>query len=239
MFTGLIEHIGTVSEYNKLDESSSGGNGVSLTVTDALPILVDAKIGDSIAINGTCLTVTELINASTFKVGISSETIRKTNLGELHESSKVNLERAMDSDVRFGGHMVQGHVDTIAKIVSREKEDNSIIFTFQLRTEDDEEKKLVNYIVKKGFICLDGTSLTVTDVDYTDYTFKIMMIKHTQERVIMPLKSIGDYVNVEVDLVGKLIERQIENQLENLNESSPLAKFIVSIVDKRIKELVH
>ncbi|GME86166.1 hypothetical protein B5S28_g5005 [[Candida] boidinii] len=231
MFTGIVEIIGTVSEYIVNDSSSSGGNGTSITITDAKDILGDCHLGDSIAVNGTCLTVTEF-DENSFKVGVSQETLRKTNLGDLNTGSKVNLERAISGDVRFGGHMVQGHVDTIAKIVSRNPDGNSIVFEFELR-----DKEYINYIVHKGFICIDGTSLTVTNVDYENSRFKIMMVAYTQEKVIMPLKKINDFVNIEVDVTGKLIERQVnltlEGQLEN--KESPLVKLISKLIDEKIK----
>lgn len=234
MFTGIVELIGTVQEYTILDTSQSGGNGVSLIIKDAAPILTDCHLGDSIAINGTCLTVTEFDN-DTFKVGISQETLKKTNLGSLKTGDKVNLERAISGDVRFGGHLVQGHVDTIAQILSRENETNSIIFTFQLR-----DAEFIDYIVNKGFICIDGTSLTVIDVDYNLKTFKIMMVAYTQSKVIMPLKKIGDWVNIEVDLTGKLIAKQVElalqNQLDSSNTNSPLQSYINNTIDKLLTE---
>ncbi|GME67351.1 unnamed protein product [[Candida] boidinii] len=231
MFTGIVEIIGTVSEYVTNDSSSSGGNGTSITITDAKDILGDCHLGDSIAVNGTCLTVTEF-DENSFKVGVSQETLRKTNLGNLNTGSKVNLERAISGDVRFGGHMVQGHIDTIAKIISKNPDGNSIVFEFELR-----DKEYINYIVHKGFICVDGTSLTVTNVDYENSRFKIMMVAYTQEKVIMPLKKINDYVNIEVDVTGKLIERQVnltlEGQLEN--KESPLVKLISNLIDEKIK----
>lgn len=233
MFTGIVECIGTVQAYVEQDNTESGGNGVSLTIKDAKSILGDCHLGDSIAINGTCLTVTEF-DQDTFKVGISQETLKKTNLGALKEDDKVNLERAISGDVRFGGHMVQGHVDTVAKIIEREVESNSIIFTFQLR-----DVEFINYIVNKGFICIDGTSLTVIDVNYDDATFKIMMVAYTQSKVIMPSKELGDYVNIEVDLTGKLIAKQVEialeHQLNNDNIDSPLKNYINRIIDQKLK----
>ncbi|CCD25167.1 riboflavin synthase NDAI_0E03500 [Naumovozyma dairenensis CBS 421] len=238
MFTGIVELIGTVQEYNEFDESSSGGQGVSVVIKDAAPILKDCHIGDSIAINGICLTVTEFdVEAGTFKVGISLETIKRTNVSSWKPNSKVNLERAVSQDVRFGGHYVQGHVDTVASIVGIEPEGNAVNYSFQLNQTND-DKKYMNYIVEKGFICIDGTSLTVVSVDDNNAIFSISMIKHTQENVIMPLKGLGDLVNIEVDLTGKIIEKQIlmavENQIEK--EDSLLSKMITKIVDKRIQK---
>lgn len=235
MFTGIVELIGTVADYQTQDTTESGGNGVSLTIKDAAPILGDCHLGDSIAVNGTCLTVTEF-DKDTFKVGISQETLKKTNLGSLTVNSKVNLERAISGDVRFGGHVVQGHVDTIAQIISAEKETNSIIFTFKLR-----DAEFINYIVNKGFIAIDGTSLTVIDVDNAAKTFKIMMVAYTQSKVIMPLKSIGDWVNIEVDLTGKLIAKQVEvalqNQLADGSAESVLKTYINNLIDEKLKNI--
>lgn len=234
MFTGLVETIGTVLEYTSVDTSSSGGNGVSITIGDCSSILVDVHLGDSISTNGVCLTVTEFDEAKTyFKVGVAPETLRRTNLGDLKADSKVNLERAVTSDVRLGGHVVQGHVDTIAAITRSVPDGNAITFTFQLR-----DRQYMSYIVEKGFISVDGTSLTVTAVDYGTSEFSIMMVSYTQAKVIMPLKKVGDFVNIEVDLTGKLIEKQIEISLGSQmnDENSALAKLIERIVDKKLSE---
>lgn len=233
MFTGIVEHIGTVLEFLQLDTSESGGNGVSLTISNATPILGDCHIGDSISINGTCLTVTEF-NKDTFKVGLAPETLRRTNLGDLTVGDKVNLERAVGGDVRFGGHYVQGHVDTTAKIAKVEKDGNALNYTFQIS-----DLAYINYIVEKGFIAIDGTSLTITHVDHSLGTFGISMIEHTQKNVVMTLKKIGDLVNIEVDLTGKLIEKQVELQLNSQiqNEKSPLVSLIHSIIEKKLDTL--
>ncbi|CCG24262.1 Rib5 riboflavin synthase [Candida orthopsilosis Co 90-125] len=236
MFTGLVETIGTVAEYVGQDNSSSGGNGVSITITDCSPILEDVHLGDSISTNGVCLTVTDFDAAKTlFKVGVAPETLRKTNLGSLSKDSKVNLERAVTSDVRLGGHVVQGHVDTIATIVGKKPDGNAITFTFELR-----DKEFINYIVHKGFIAIDGTSLTVTSVDDSKAQFSIMLISYSQEKVILAKKEIGDTVNIEVDLTGKLIEKQVELNLKaqiDKNDSA-LNALITSIVEKKVKELI-
>lgn len=236
MFTGIVELIGTVQEYKAFDDTESGGQGVSVTIRDASKILSDCHIGDSIAINGICLTVTEF-DADTFKVGISPETIKRTNVSSWKAGSKVNLERAVSQDVRFGGHYVQGHVDAVAKIVSVKPEGNSLIFGFKF---DNQGREYNKYIVEKGFICIDGTSLTITNIDEED-VFYISMIKHTQANVIMPLKSIGDEVNIEVDLTGKVIEKQIiltlENQIEK--KDSTLNAILEKIVDEKVKAYLN
>lgn len=233
MFTGLIEHIGTVLEYAPVDSSESGGGGVSITIGDCAPVLVDVHLGDSISTNGVCLTVTEFDQEKTqFKVGVAPETLRRTNLGELKKGSPVNLERAVTSDVRLGGHVVQGHVDTIASITKKVPDGNAITFTFQLR-----DTQYITYIVEKGFISIDGTSLTVTDVNYSTNEFLIMLISYSQSKVILAKKDLGDSVNIEVDLTGKLIEKQIEISLESqiATEGSALVKLIEKIIDKKLE----
>ncbi|OLL26438.1 Riboflavin synthase [Neolecta irregularis DAH-3] len=214
MFTGIIEHMGRVGELKFDDISESGGNGCSLTIVDSAPILGDAHLGDSISINGmileqlfidfyigTCLTITEF-DQSTFKLGLSPETLRRTNLGDLTLGSLVNLERAMASQGRFGGHFVQGHVDTTAKIVSMEPDDNSLVITLC-----PDDRSVMKYIVEKGYVCVDGTSLTVTSV--TDSEFSIMIIAYTQAKIALPIKKRDDRVNIEVDIMGKYIEKQL------------------------------
>lgn len=235
MFTGIVECIGTIENIQELDMTKSGGQGLSIVVKDCSSILTDCHVGDSIAINGICLTVTEFTNNS-FKVGISPETLRRTNVAQWTTDSKVNLERAVSNDVRFGGHYVQGHVDTTALIKTAVPDGNSIIFTFQL---DPKDSRYMKYIVEKGFVCIDGVSLTVTQVDDTDNTFSIAMIKHTQENVTLPLKQIGqDTVNIEVDLTGKIIEKQIISTLNDQinNVDSPLVNLINTLIDKKLKQ---
>lgn len=237
MFTGLVETIGEVIKYETVDSSESGGNGVSMIIGDCKEVLVDAKLGDSISTNGVCLTVTELDeNKTQFKVGIAPETLRRSNLGSLKTGSKVNLERAVTSDVRLGGHVVQGHVDTVATITNKSNDNNAIDFTFKLR-----DTQYMSYIVEKGFIAVDGTSLTVTNVNYDTSEFSIMMVSYTQAKVIMPMKSLGDEVNIEVDLTGKLIESQIEANLAHQyqNSNSKLNQLIERIVEEKIKQYME
>lgn len=237
MFTGLIETIGTVLESHTLDVSTLGGNGVSLVIGDCSDILEDVHLGDSISTNGVCLTVTEFDDQKTyFKVGLAPETLRRSNLGDLSVGSKVNLERAVKSDVRMGGHVVQGHVDTVAEIVEKRADGNSIAYTFKLR-----DVKEINYIVEKGFIAVDGTSLTVTGVDYKEATFSIMLVSYSQEKVILAKKEVGGSVNIEVDYTGKLIEKQITITLESqmLNENSILSSFINRIVEEKVEKLLQ
>lgn len=235
MFTGIVECIGTIARIQEMDMTKSGGHGLSIVIKDCSNILTDCHIGDSIAVNGICLTVTEFDNDS-FKVGISPETVRRTDVADWTVNGKVNLERAVSNQVRFGGHYVQGHIDTTASIINASPDGNSIVFTFQL---DEINKFYMKYIVEKGFICIDGVSLTVTHVNDKDNTFSIAMIKHTQENVTLPLKRVGhDRVNIEVDLTGKIIEKQIVSTLNDQinNLQSPLVNLINVLIDKKLKE---
>lgn len=216
-----------VKSFKELDTSATGGNGVSLTVSNAASILGDCHEGDSIAVNGVCLTVTEF-DKDEFKVGLAPETLRRTNLGKLKDGDRVNLERAVAGHVRFGGHFVQGHVDTTAKIVRKTADGNSIAFTFEVA-----DKSMLTYIVEKGFIAIDGTSLTITAVDDAAGTFSVMVIAHTQEKVIIAAKEIGDDVNIEVDLMGKLIEKQVSSLIAKQTDSA-LEKLVERIVEKKL-----
>lgn len=229
MFTGIVEQIGKVKELNSLDSSESGGNGVSVVVTDVGPVLDDCNLGDSIAVNGVCLTVTEF-DKEQFKLGVAPETLRRSNLGSLSVGSPINLERAVAGHVRFGGHFVQGHVDSTAKIVEKTPDGNAITFTFQPR-----DQEIMKYIVEKGFIAIDGTSLTITAVDDDKGTFSVMLIAYTQEKVVIAQKSIGDEVNIEVDLMGKLVEKQITHSIEKL-QSHKLEDIVEKLVEKKLNQ---
>ncbi|PVU90316.1 hypothetical protein BB561_004930 [Smittium simulii] len=233
MFTGIVEIVGVVSKLDIKDSSKSGGNGVSLTIKNAAKILEDCHIGDSIAVNGTCLTVTEF-DEDSFKVGIAPETLKKTCLDQLLEGSKVNLERAMAIGFRFGGHFVQGHVDSTAKIISVKPDENSLWFEFNVLDES-----LMQYIVPKGFICIDGTSLTVCDVDYQKNTFNIMLIAHTQENTIMTSKAAEDLVNIEVDMLGKYVGSVVQGALSSDSStiSSTIKQLIDIAIDKKLESL--
>lgn len=235
MFTGLVETIGTVTALTTLDPSTSGGNGTSLTIADCSAILNDAALGDSISVNGTCLTVTEF-DASSFKVGVAPETLRRTNLGSLAEGGKVNLERAVSATTRMGGHFVQGHVDTVASIVSVTPDGNALTFRLQPR-----EKGVLRYVVEKGYVTLDGASLTVTNVDDDQGWFEIMLIAYTQERVVTASKKAGEEVNVEIDVVGKVVEKSVVGYLEGTlgKDGAPaiLEKIVNRLVEEKLKTL--
>ena len=205
MFTGLVEHLGEVVELEAKE------TGTVLTV-EAKAILDDCVVGDSISVNGTCLTVTEFdSNRTTCKFGVAPETLRRTSLGELKKHDKVCLERACKANTRMGGHLVQGHVDTTAVITSKVPDGEAFAITFKPK-----DPSILKYIIEKGYICLDGASLTITRVD--DETWSVMIIAYTQTKITLGIKDIGESVNVEVDQVGKYIERMIAPHIAALQK---------------------
>jgi len=193
LFTGIVEEVGTV---RSLDiESPQDG----LTIR-ARRVLSDAKLGDSIAVNGTCLTVTRLTDDQ-FTVGVMPETLRRTNLGSLHAGDVVNLERPLQPESRLGGHFVQGHIDGTG-VVAAVTQDGSAL-AVRVTTSPD----ILKYVVEKGFIAIDGVSLTVTSVD--DSGFGIGLISYTQENIAEGLKIVGQEVNLEVDVLAKYVEKLV------------------------------
>lgn len=190
----------------KLGRGKDGGFDLQI---DAKTILEDVKLGDSISVNGTCLTVTEFdVESSDFMVGLAPETLRKTSLIELQPGSVVNLERALLPCTRMGGHFVQGHVDGTGEIVSLDVEDDSLWVKVKTSAE------VLRYIVPKGFIAVDGTSLTVVDVNHEEGCFNFMMVAYTQQNVVIPSKKVGQKVNLEVDILGKYVERLLSTGLQ-------------------------
>lgn len=199
MFTGIVEEMGAVTAVEKTLA------GTRLTIL-AATVLVDLKIGDSLSVNGTCLTVITK-NERNFVVEISPETLSVTTLGHLTAGAPVNLERAMKLNERIGGHLVAGHVDGVGTIRSRHQEGNAIFFTIEAPDE------ILRYCVVKGSVTVDGISLTINDV--TDKGFSVAIIPHTAKVTTLGLKQIGDTVNLESDLIGKYVERLLQerNQL--------------------------
>ncbi|XP_020237596.1 riboflavin synthase [Cajanus cajan] len=196
LFTGIVEEMGTVKH---LGEGADGGYDLKIA---ASTVLDGVHLGDSIAVNGTCLTVAEFdLKVSDFTVGLAPETLRKTSLSELSVGSAVNLERAVTPASRMGGHFVQGHVDGTGVIVSMVPEKDSLWVKVRA------EKGILKYVVPKGFIAVDGTSLTVVDVFDDEGCFNFMLVAYTQQHVVIPLKKVGDKVNLEVDILGKYVER--------------------------------
>ena len=206
-----------------------------MTISNCASILDDAHLGDSVSINGTCLTVTEY-HKDSFKVGVSPETLRRTNLGSLKEGQRVNLERAVSASTRMGGHFVQGHVDTIATISSITPDGEALTFRLQPR-----EKDVLRYVVEKGYVTLDGASLTVTKVDDHEGWWEVMLISYTQEKVVMGAKEKREEVNVEVDMVGKYVEKSVRGYLDGLKSGDGtgggvLEKLVGRIVDERLEK---
>ena len=193
MFTGIVEEIGSVESLSEI------GGGWSLTV-QAQTVLGGARIGDSLAINGTCLTVTALTTNS-FTVGLSPETLRRTNLGDLRANDEVNLERSLAADGRIDGHFVQGHVDGTGTVRTFRPEGDSLWVTVEA------DPQLLRYIVPKGYIAVDGVSLTVVGVFPETFTF--MLVDYTQQHITLPRKPLDSRVNLEVDILGKYVEKFI------------------------------
>ena len=193
MFTGIIEEIGV------LKERRDGSHSCTLTVR-CEKILEGTKIGDSIAVNGTCLTVTKL-NADSFDVDVTPETMRRTAFSIVRVGSKLNLERALRIGDRLGGHLVSGHVDFMGKLIKKEQERNAVNLTFSV------PEQWMKYILAKGSIAIDGVSLTIAKKQSN--SFFVSLIPHTGEMTILLLKQIGDPVNIECDCIGKYIEQLI------------------------------
>ncbi|MCK5138291.1 MAG: riboflavin synthase [Thermodesulfovibrionia bacterium] len=189
MFTGLIEGVGTVS-------SLKGVKG-GLKISVRPHIDMELRVGDSLAVNGVCLTVVTIGREIVFEV--SPETIRSTNLGELKTNDRLNLERPLKLTDRLGGHIVTGHVDGIGIITDKKKEGEYTLHTFEV------SREILNYVVKKGSIAVDGISLTVTGLNNS--SFSVAIIPHTLHATNIGDKGIGSRVNIEVDIIGKYVEK--------------------------------
>ena len=210
MFTGIIEEIGTIS-------SVAEGSLSAVVTIQASKVLEGSQAGDSIAVNGVCLTVTS-IHGGLFTADVMAETLRRSSLGSLSKGSRVNLERAMHANGRFGGHIVSGHIDGTGTIVSKAREDNAVWVTINT------DKRILKYIVEKGSIAIDGTSLTVATVNDSDSTFSVSVIPHTAQETIILGKGAGDIVNIENDVIGKYVERLLafrEEPVNSANNSAP------------------
>lgn len=199
MFTGIIEEIGTVTAIKKSALESR------LTIS-AERIFSDLKIGDSVAVNGVCLTAS-VISGNTFTADVMNETFSRTSLAALSSGSHVNLERAMAADGRFGGHIVAGHVDGTGIIKDIRKDGNAVWFIIGASPE------VLKYIVEKGSVAIDGISLTVAEV--TKNNFSVSTIPHTLSQTILAEKKTGDAVNLENDIIGKYVERFMGFTKEN------------------------
>lgn len=195
MFTGLVEEIGTVREIKRSNRSC-------LLTISCKKVLSDAHIGDSIAVNGTCLTICRMDDSS-FQADLTPETMRRTSFSVVRPGSPVNLERALSVGARLGGHIVLGHVDTAGKIVSFTREDNAVNISFSL------DRKWMRYIIEKGSVAVDGVSLTVAE--RRPDGFSVALIPHTGEETILLKKHPGDPVNIECDYLGKYVENLLQS----------------------------
>lgn len=193
MFTGLIEETGTVIKLEK------GYNLCRLSIK-ADKIFSDLKIGDSVSVNGVCLTA-DKIDGNIFTADVMNETLRRSNLGELTSGYQVNLERAVPAGGRLGGHIVSGHIDETGRIISVTRDDNAVIIKISADN--------LKYIVEKGSIAIDGISLTVTEVN--EHDFSVSVIPHTRENTALKNKNKGSIVNLEFDITGKYIEKFIQD----------------------------
>ncbi len=195
MFTGIIEAIGTLQAM----EQKNGDARVTIQ-TGSLS-LADVQLGDSIAMNGVCLTVVKLLDRS-FSADVSAETLTLTTLANLKIGDAVNLEKALTPTTRLGGHLVSGHVDGVGKIVSRQNDARSVRFSIKAPNE------LAKYIAKKGSICVDGTSLTVNEVNGA--VFELNIVPHTLKETTMSRFQVGTRINLEVDLLARYLERLLQ-----------------------------
>lgn len=200
MFTGIVEEIGTVQAVSK------GKQAMQMTIT-AKVVVADVKLGDSIAVNGVCLTVTTF-SSNHFTADIMPETYQATNLHQLQVGNPVNLERAMSAGGRFGGHMVSGHIDDVGVIQSIRSQSNAVVIQVSI------SQTLADQCIKKGSITIDGTSLTIFDV--TKQTISISLIPHTYKESVLGQKKVGAFVNVETDLLSKYVQHHLQKKSSNL-----------------------
>lgn len=212
MFTGIIEETGRVKKV--LPGNLSGQMEIS-----ASKVLEDIKIGDSICVNGVCLTAVE-IGSSSFAADVMPETLRRSNLGHLKTGDRVNLERAMPADGRFGGHIVSGHIDGTGTITALKEEGNAVWVTVSA------PKAILDLIVEKGSIAIDGISLTVAGV--TERDFEVSIIPHTGEETTLLSRKTGDMVNLENDIIGKYVKKlmTVKDEPENKKTSGITLEFL-------------
>lgn len=203
MFTGIIEEIGIIHNVQ------SSKDAIVFTI-EAKKIMNDINLGDSISVNGVCLTVTEF-STGTFSVDVMPETVKSTSLHTLKQGSRVNLERAMAANGRFGGHIVSGHVDGVAKIVKKQRVSNAVYYELQL------SERLTETLIHKGSITIDGISLTIFGLEKEKVIISI--IPHTLSETILATKDVGDIVNIECDMLGKYIKKFINQQVSPKNSS--------------------
>jgi len=227
MFTGIVEDMGTVVSLEERDDmvlwDGSQGSGTELVIESATAVQ-DAYLGCSICVSGVCLTATHL-DGDQFTVGLAPETLRKTYLESLKAGDKVNLERASEIGGRNSGHFVQGHVDGTGEIINKWVDEDSLFIKVQTTPE------ILKYVVPKGFIAIDGTSLTVCEVGDSWFTF--MLIEYTQKKIVIPSKPVGGLVNLEVDVLGKYSEKALATVMPRIEELEEKVKELQARLDER------
>lgn len=210
MFTGIVEELGTIRAVRR-------GTASAVLSIGASEVLSDLKIGDSVAVNGVCLTVTSLDDGG-FTADVMHETLGRSSLGALIPGSRVNLERAMPANGRFGGHIVSGHIDGTGKVASVRPDDNALWYTIYAAPE------LLRYIVEKGSVTIDGISLTVASVEAD--RFSVSLIPHTAAVTTLGRKRVGDVVNLETDIIGKYVEKLLRPEPEQRPQSRISLEFL-------------
>lgn len=212
MFTGMIEETGTIISIKHTSLEAK-------IVISAKKIFSDLKLGDSVAVNGICLTASE-ISGNNFTADVMNETFSRSSLSALKNGDHVNLERAMAANGRFGGHIVSGHVDGTGIISDIKKDDNAVRYAIKA------DEKILKYIIEKGSVAIDGISLTVTKV--TADSFSVSIIPHTAKETILSEKAVGDTVNLENDLIGKYVENFLNRNAENKNTGNISKDFLMA-----------
>lgn len=196
MFTGIIEEVGRIKQLRK--------NPLTMELTiQCRKVLEGTQLGDSIAVNGVCLTVTQL-GSDYFMADAMPETMKRTNLGKLNVSDPVNLERAVAAGQRMGGHFVQGHVDGVGTILSKTPYENAVVYRIET------SQQLTRYMIEKGSVAVNGISLTIVEV--SDHDFTVSLIPHTYKHTQLRDAKQGDMVNIEVDMIGKYLHKWFENK---------------------------
>ncbi len=218
MFTGIIEEMGVLRSVQRR------GEAMILSIS-ASKVLEDVKLGDSIAVNGACLTVVEFDRTS-FAVDVMPETYRHTNLSSLKPGAPLNLERAMQAGGRFGGHLVQGHVDGTGVIRSRTAEENAVVFAIE-----PDDPAILRYVVQQGSVTLDGISLTVVSTDREAGVFTVSIIPHTLRETVLQHKRPGETLNIECDVLGKYVDH-----LLNWRDQGPAARKAGGLTEAMLRD---
>ncbi len=210
MFTGIVEEMGQIRNIERGSQSAV----LHIRCEKVLP---GTKVGDSIAVNGVCLTVTAMTEDG-YTADVMAETLERSSLGSLRRGSRVNLERAMAADGRFGGHIVAGHIDGTGTVSKISRDETAVWYTIAA------EPEILRYIVEKGSITIDGISLTVAHV--TDSDFSVSIIPHTQQNTVLADRRVGDIVNLETDMIGKYVEKLLQPQESEKKESKITMEFL-------------